>query len=192
MKYYPRTPPHTSPHTPNSRTTEDAPFEYAVFTSPSSVISGPTSEKPTIPRNLTQALVDTDPQLKRFQQDLLVLTSFNENETLHWRPSWFKQTPYSQHFWTLYNPPNVVTEQLPHTAKGRAVYTRRIRRSDDVPPALIKTWDDWYHVCELRGVPGDFLSGEQIELMRLGLPRDTEGFICGESVLLLDFMYRLV
>jgi hypothetical protein len=188
MENYPSTPPNTHPHTPNSKPTEEAPFKGVSPTSQNSATSNPTPEKLIIPQNLTQALVNADPQLKRFQQDLLVLTSFNENETLHWRPSWFTQTPYNECFWTLYNPPNVVTEQLPHTAKGRVVYTRRMRRPDDAAPVFIKTWEAWYRVCELRGVPSNFLSEEQVELMRLGLPRDGKGLICGESIVLLDMI----
>ncbi|KAH7402691.1 hypothetical protein BKA66DRAFT_390198, partial [Pyrenochaeta sp. MPI-SDFR-AT-0127] len=114
----------------------------------------------------------------RLQQDLLVLTSFNENETLHWRPSWFKQGPFSEKFWTLQNPPNVVTERMPQLNKGRNYYTRRMRRNDDLPPTYIKSWDHWRWYCGVYGIPDDFLCEEQIRLMSLGLPRDQSGSLC--------------
>ena len=132
----------------------------------------------TIPKGLTQKIVDATPRLKRLQQDLLILTSFNENETLHWRPSWFKQEPFSESFWTLHNPPNVVTERVPSGTRGRDCFTRRMRCGSSQPP-FIKTWDHWRHYCNLYGVPYDFLCEEQVELMRLGLPRDEAGSVCG-------------
>lgn len=143
-------------------------------------MSNSTPKKPTIPLNITQAIVDADPNLKRFQQDLLILTSFNENETLHCRPSWFIQSLHSASFWTLYNPPNVVTEQLPHNKMGRIVYTGRMRHPEDPFPSYIKTWDQCHGLCALRGIPQDFLCEEQIRLVRLRLPRNEKGVICGE------------
>jgi hypothetical protein len=143
-------------------------------------MSNSTPKKPTIPLNITQAIVDADPNLKRFQHDLLILTSFNENEILHCRPSWFIQSLHSASFWTLYNPPNLVTEQLPHTKMGRIVYTRRMRHPEDPFPSYIKTWDQWHSLCAMRGIPQDFLCEEQVHLMTLGLPRNEKGVICGE------------
>ncbi|KAH7405811.1 hypothetical protein DE146DRAFT_608776 [Phaeosphaeria sp. MPI-PUGE-AT-0046c] len=128
-----------------------------------------------IPRNLTQSLVNANPRLRRLQRDLLVLTSFNETSTLHWRPSWFAQDPHAANFWTLYNPPNVVTELLPHKKLGKLVYTRRMRRKGDPEPMYIKSWEEWERVCELRGVPKGWLSEEMVGLMRMGLPRDRKG-----------------
>ncbi|PSN63217.1 hypothetical protein BS50DRAFT_500528 [Corynespora cassiicola Philippines] len=124
---------------------------------------------------LTQEMVNADPTLKRFQQDLLVLTSFSDNTTLHWRPAWFTQGPYASQFWTLHNPPNVITERLPYTNLSRATMTRRMRTEADGSPLFIKTWEQWGHYCELYGVPADFLCEEQVQLMRLGLCRDAGG-----------------
>jgi hypothetical protein len=184
MDDYRDTPPYSGPQTPdigpNDAGVESDTYQYTTATS---IASDAIPSKPQIPANLTQDMVDADPELKRFQQDLLILTSFNDNETLHWRPSWFKQEPYSKHFWTLYNPPNVVTEHLPdNKPRKRLVYTRRMRRAEDDPPSYIKTWDQWYHVCDLRGVPHDFLCKEQVELMRLGLSRDGSGKLCGTTL----------
>jgi hypothetical protein len=158
----------------------DAATDYAT---PMSLRSSPAETIPKsriIPKNLTQAMVDANAQLKRFQQDLLILTSFCENDTLHWRPSWFPQDPFSATFWTLYNPPNVVTELLPHHELGRLVYTRRMRRPEDSAPLYIQTWEHWYHVCNLRGIPHDFLCEEQVKLLRLGLPRNAHGMLTGQ------------
>jgi len=132
-----------------------------------------------IPANLTQADVEADSALRRFQIDLLVLTAFAENLTLHWRPSWFPQDAHAHVFWTLYNPPNVVTELLPREAHGMRVYTRRMRRKSDAAPLYIRDWAHWRRVCEQRGVPEDFLCEKQVELVRLGLPMDEDGMICG-------------
>jgi hypothetical protein len=184
MDDYRDTPPYSDPLTPDigpmDAGVESDTYQYAT---PNSITSDVIRTKPQIPANLTQNMVDADPELKRFQQDLLILTSFNDNETLHWRPHWFKQEPYSKQFWTLYNPPNVMTERLPsNNPTKRLVYTRRMRRAEDDPPFYIKTWDQWYRVCDLRGVPRDFLCKEQVELMRLGLPRNGEGNLCGMTL----------
>ncbi|RMZ72257.1 hypothetical protein GMOD_00007269 [Pyrenophora seminiperda CCB06] len=129
-----------------------------------------------IPPNLTQARVDRDPQLKRLQQDLLILTSFNDNSTLHWRPSWFKQDPFNKKFWTLHNPPNVVTLKIPSTRPPtKEYYTRRMRRSGDQEPIYIKDWGQWRRYCDIYGVPYDFLCEEQIAFMHLGTPRNAKG-----------------
>jgi hypothetical protein len=135
----------------NSESVEVASFNCvtSVPTSLSSIMSDSTPKKPTNPLNITQATVDADPSLKRFQQDLLILTIFNENETLHWRPLWFTQSLYSASFWTLYNPPNVVTEQFLHTKMDRLVYTRRTRHPEDPFPSYIKTWDQWHSLCAM-------------------------------------------
>jgi hypothetical protein len=199
MADYRNTPPYSNPQTPDfgpsdpdatpdldygasHRTTTPTSPPNQVFSS-SSVTPPAPSIPPSymlIPPNLTQAAVDAKPALKRFQLDLLVLTAFAENSTLHWRPSWFPQDAHALAFWTLYNPPNVVTELLPCANFGMKVYTRRMRRKDDAAPPYIKDWEHWKRVCELRGVPEDFLCEKQVELMRLGLPRDEEGMLCGK------------
>ncbi|KAF2440453.1 hypothetical protein P171DRAFT_100979 [Karstenula rhodostoma CBS 690.94] len=85
-----------------------------------------------IPADLTQAAVEASPQLKRLQQDLLILTSFADNSSLSWRPSWFSAPVFSSVYWTLHNPPDVVTEELPRAGiSGRQVMTRRMREEGD-------------------------------------------------------------
>ncbi|KAF3004266.1 hypothetical protein E8E13_008200 [Curvularia kusanoi] len=115
------------------------------------------------------------PSASRLQQDLLLLTSFNDNSTLHWRPSWFPQTGAT---WTLHNPPNVVTERLPTTQRGLQLYTRRMRRPEDPEPLYIKTRAHWERYCALYSVPEEFLCEEQVRAMRVGLERDEEGGVC--------------
>jgi hypothetical protein len=127
-----------------------------------------------------QAATIANPTLRRFQQDLLILTSFPDNSTLDWRPPWFAQIPFAASTWTLHNPPDVVTERLPYMDHGKHTYTRRMRRADDPPPAFIKTRQHWLRVCKLYGVPKDFLCEKQVRLMRLGLVRDGGGVLCGE------------
>ncbi|KAF2132411.1 hypothetical protein P153DRAFT_429552 [Dothidotthia symphoricarpi CBS 119687] len=176
--------PYTGPNTPDSTTpVKDAPInEPGTPVSMKSLALDRTTFASTstlhIPKDLTQTIVDADPKLRRLQQDLLVLTGFNDNETLHWRPSWFHQTPFSQQSWTLHNPPNVVTERLPSFQNGPQVFTRRMRRTTDPPPAYVRDWEHWYRVCDLYGIPHDFLCEEQVELMRFGLPRTKEGGLC--------------
>lgn len=161
--------------------------EGAMFLSAQSAFSTPNSMSGetytatlTVPVNLKQGLVTSSPELKRLQQDLLILTSFNDNSTLHWRPLWFDQADqFTECFWTLHNPPNVVTELLPFRALGRPVTTRRMRRRDDPPALYIKSWEHWYRYCELYGIPVDFLCEEQVALMRLGLPEFSNGKLCG-------------
>ncbi|KAH8710091.1 hypothetical protein GQ44DRAFT_714614 [Phaeosphaeriaceae sp. PMI808] len=167
MDRHGNTPPYMDPQTSNPDP-ENGPSSGSVKKATS----------PTIPSNVTQALVDANVKLKRFQQDLLVLTSFNENETLHWRPSWFTQEPHSKGFWTLYNPPNVVTERLPHPPCGRLVYTRRMRRPGDPSAMYPQTWDQWNRLCDMSGVPRDLLCEDQVKLIRLGLHRDDRGIPC--------------
>ncbi|KAF1841672.1 uncharacterized protein K460DRAFT_409130 [Cucurbitaria berberidis CBS 394.84] len=169
------------PTTPNFDATADN-IATPVSINSGSFISAPYTHTFHIPTNLTQVAVDADQQLKRFQQDLLVLTCMNENESLHWRPSWFKKKPISEKFWTLHNPPNVVTERIPHKSGGRQYFTRRMREADDSPPFYIQSWDHWERHCARYGIPQDFLSEQQIELMRLGLPRDEGGKICAPPV----------
>jgi hypothetical protein len=176
MNYSPNTSSGVSPQTPYLQSVNDTTSNY---TFPSSLSSTSSTSPSTPPAKLTQAHVNANRQLKRFQQDLLILTSFNENETLHWRPPWFTQESHAASFWTLYNPPNVVTELLPHAKLGKLVYTRRMRIPKDPPPAYIKTWQHWNHVCDSLGVPRDFLSEAQVELMRLGLPRNAQGELVG-------------
>ncbi|KAF2476182.1 uncharacterized protein BDR25DRAFT_309618 [Lindgomyces ingoldianus] len=128
-----------------------------------------------IPPNLTPAFVNSNAQLKRLQNDLLILTSFPDNSTLRWRPSWFLQDDFAQKYWTIHNPPNVVTEYLPHDKLRQAVMTRRMRRDDDPPPRFIKNLEHWKRYCEMYGIPEDFLCEAQIQLMRLGLPTNKNG-----------------
>ncbi|ORY11555.1 hypothetical protein BCR34DRAFT_624800 [Clohesyomyces aquaticus] len=128
-----------------------------------------------IPPDLTQGLVSSSPQLSRFQKDLLILTSFPENSSLHRRPSWLQQAPRAKKYWTLQTPPNVVSEYLPHDHLRDAIMTRRMRQVGDPPPRFIKSWEHWKTYCGIYGIPEDFLCEEQVALMRLGLPRDREG-----------------
>ncbi|KAF2747599.1 hypothetical protein M011DRAFT_380824, partial [Sporormia fimetaria CBS 119925] len=139
------------------------------------------SLRPQIPllHTLTQPPVISNPPLHRLQKDLLILTSFPENSTLHWRPSWFPTSPHAtaEKFWTLHNPPNVVTEHLPAPEGVTPRYTRRLRIASDPPPAYIKTWEAWKRVCNAQGVPSDWLSESKIGLLRLGLPRNEHGVV---------------
>jgi hypothetical protein len=136
----------------------------------------PPGPSPTfnIPTDLTQPLVEANSELKRLQQDLLILTSFNDNSSLYWRPSWFNAPSLSADLWTLHNPPHVVSEQLPRRPQGRQIMTRRLRRFRDAEPAYIKTQKDWNRHCNLYGVPHDFLCEDQVRLLRLGLPRTVD------------------
>jgi hypothetical protein len=182
------TPPYTAGNTPEptltgymtpvpDMTTLSVNTPTSIGTSSSNV--APPTSTPIIPKDLTQPIVDADPLLKRFQQDLLILTSFNENETLHWRPSWFQQGPHAQRFWTLHNPPNVVTSYLPHIPKGQRYFTRRARTANDAPPYFIKTWAHWLRYCTLYGIPHDLLCEDHLRLLWLGLLRDERGELCG-------------
>lgn len=182
------TPPYSGPTTPDIISPDSSPCgecgEVVSIATPTSITSTPRLTSllvPTvhIPKDLTQAQVSANPQLKRCQQDLLILTSFNENESLHWRPSWFAQELNSKHFWTLHNPPNVVTERMPYSGKGRAYFTRRLRTAGDAGPYFIKSWAHWAEYCTMYGVPSDFLCEVQIELLRLGLLRDATKAPCG-------------
>lgn len=141
-----------------------------------------------IPKNLTQAMVETNPRPHRLQRDLLILTSFNENETIHWRPAWFPQEERAGRFWTLFDLPNVVTELLPYKKTGklpvRLVYTRRMRRPGDREPTYVKSWEEWDRICDSRGVPRGWLSGKMIGLMRLRLSKDSRGNLIGKLSLL--------
>ena len=143
---------------------------------------GPTTwiEKPRAPTVLTQTEVNANPKLKRLQQDLLILTGFNDNYTLYWRPAWFSQTTSANRMWTLHNPPNVVTEALPNDCKGVQMYSRRMRRVNDPPPQYIASWDHWKRYCDLYGVPFDFLCEEQVRLMRVGLLRSSDESLCSQ------------
>lgn len=182
-------PPATAPHIEQLALQNETTTSYAT---PMSLNSSPTSkttpsyETPIpIPPDLTQSLVLSSPRLHRLQQDLLVLTSFNENSTLHWRPSWFAQDPHAASFWTLYNPPNVVTELLPHKKLGRLVYTRRMRREGDEEPMYVKSWEQWERMCDLRGVPRGWL-GEEVSFFSLGsivwVLMDNGGQLWGDCV----------
>ncbi|CAN9296261.1 unnamed protein product [Alternaria alternata] len=179
------TPPHSGPDTPETQALRYSPTTatdgLATPTSLPSVSLTPTPKTSgcQASKNPTQDEVEADLLLKRHQQDLLVLTSLNDNSTLHWRPSWFKQVPFNDSFWTLHNPPDVVTEKLPSSVpQSKDYYTRRMRQQGDRPPIYIETWDHWDRYCELYGVPLDFLSEDQVGLMRLGLPRTEKGALC--------------
>jgi hypothetical protein len=183
------TPPFSGPTTPEPQVLEVPPTEAAIdFATP--VIITPLSPKlspppPTvvIPENITQDDVEADLKLKRLQQDLLLLTSLNDNSSLYWRPSWFQQDDFNEKIWTLHNPPNIVTERLPSAGpRSKDYYTRRIRRDDDAPSIYIKNWDHWDEYCRLHGVPLDYLAVDQIDLMHMGLPRDDKGALCGKLI----------
>jgi hypothetical protein len=182
-----QTPPYSAPSTPIMR--KGALPLVSTPKSTSSVTFTPTLN---IPENLTQELIEKVPELKRWQEDLLILTGFNDNSTLHWRPSWFAQSGYPTRFWTLHNPPGVVTELLPMKELGRPVTTRRMRRYGDVPAPYIKSWDHWYRYCEMYGVPVDFLCEEQIRLMRLGLSKAGSVELHGTSLSLFILSYSLI
>jgi hypothetical protein len=78
------------------------------------------------------------------------------------------------------NTPNVVTEILPHAEFGMVVYTRRMRGPGDPEPVYIKSWEDWNRVCVGYAVcRQESLSEGQMALMRLGLPGDGKGEVCG-------------
>ncbi|KAI8937691.1 hypothetical protein NX059_005392 [Plenodomus lindquistii] len=180
------TPPYSGPSTPAAACTFNDPcsspnsssFKESVPTLNGTATQTNHNPVAAQPSPLTQAKVITDPSLHRLQKDLLVLSSLNENETIHWRPSWFEQAAFGEHFWTLFNPPNVVTELLPQSNRGRKYFTRRIRREGDPPPYFIKSWDSWARYCGMYGVPLNFLCEEHVELLRLGLPRDETGAVC--------------
>ena len=185
------TPPHSGPNTPETQVLRYSPATttdgLATPTSLPSVSLAPTpkTSRCQASKNPTQDEVEADLLLKRHQQDLLVLTSLNDNSTLHWRPSWFKQAPFNNSLWTLHTPPNVVTEKLPNSVpQSKDYYTRRMRQQGDRPPIYIKTWDHWDRYCELYGVPPDFLSEHQVGLMRLGLPRTEKGALCGRMIVI--------
>ncbi|KAF2032222.1 hypothetical protein EK21DRAFT_61407 [Setomelanomma holmii] len=182
MDKHHNTPPYSGPNTPNVDPTEIPTLDPATPTRLTPMSTGHATQKLNIPENLTQADVDADPHHKRLQRDLLILTSFNEGSTLHWRPLWFtSEDKFPDQSWTLFNPPDVVTEFLPSNTKEkypRQVHTRRMRRPEDPEPSYIKTWEHWERVCELRGVPRDVLCEEHVRLMRLGVPRDGKGGIC--------------
>lgn len=194
------TPPCSAPTTPEPKTPDMGATSTLAPHSPVSTSQSISSEgftPPTskarhstfqIPSNITQDIVEADPKLKRLQQDLLVLTSFNDNSTLHWRPSWFPQGPFSGRFWTLHNRPDVVTECLPNHSHGRQVFTRRMRRAGERLSSYIRDDNRWKSYCKQFGVPEDFLCAEQIELMRLGLPKSIDGTLCG---MILDLFYVL-
>lgn len=173
------TPPYTSPTTPERPTLSGVPG-IPLASTPENSVTSRIQATFDIPINLTQSMVEANLELKRFQQDLLVLTSFNDNSTLHWRPSWFTKPAFYSELWTLHNPPHAVTELLPQRPRGRQVTTRRMRRPDDTDPPYIKDLADWTRYCDLYGVPHDFLCEDQVRLLRLGLLRDSDGQICGK------------
>lgn len=176
------TPPYDGPTTP-SRTPPNSANDDVQFPTPTSLKWE--SPKPnTTVRGVnfsalrTQKEVDSSPTVKHLQQDLLLLTSFNDNSTVHWRPAWFEEERTPGTMWTLHNPSNVVTEPLPNDCKGPQLYTRRMRRTDDPPPQYVKSWDHWVRYCDIYGVPHDFLCEEQVRLMRMGLPTAADGSVC--------------
>lgn len=169
------TPPHGGPTTPTITYPDSAIDKLQAVTATTPKRESPDSN--TLVALCTQKDVDAKPAIKRIQQDLLILTSFNDNSSLCWRPSWFKEKFTPKPTWTLHNPPSVVTEALPNHGEGLLLYTRRMRRSDDPPPQYIKDWEHWIRYCNMHGIPDDFLCEEQIRLMRLGLPRAADGSI---------------
>jgi hypothetical protein len=56
-----------------------------------------------------------------------------------------------------------------------------MREPGDPEPMYVKTWEQWERVCEMRGVPRDYLNEGMVRLMRLGLRRNGRGDIIGES-----------
>jgi hypothetical protein len=144
------------------------------------------------PPRLTHEEIDTNPKLKRLQQDLLILTGFDENSTLHWKPAWFTDISSNKKMWTLHNPPNVVTERLPYTCGGVQMFTRRMRTTCDPPAQYIVSWDHWMRYCNLYGIPYNFLCGEQVQLMRMGLSRSPNGSLCSEFLGLKTYLLLLV
>jgi hypothetical protein len=187
------TPPYSGSNTPDIKSTASTSPDPATPNSLDTSAPGDAPQTLNIPNNLTQDIVDADPDLKRVQQDLLLLTGFNDNETLHWRPSWFPQANHAGQYWTLHNPPNVVTELLPHDSSSEypgRVYTRRMRQLEDPPARYIKDWSHWHRVCDLMGVPHDFLCEEHVQLLRLGLLRDEQGaLICELNILCTSTVY---
>lgn len=77
----------------------------------------------------TQKDADSNWSAKRLQQDVLILTSFNDKPSLYLRPAWFKEEYTSGRMWTLHNPPNVVTQLLPNAFGVMQMYTRCMRRT---------------------------------------------------------------
>jgi hypothetical protein len=178
------TPPCSLETTPEPCKAQYAPGQTPVSSPP---YSSPASHQRStiyIPPNLTQAMVEADPHLKLVQRDLLVLTSMVDNSALSYRPTWFFTPQLCHEFWTLHNPPDVVSELLPkRTQLDRQVMTRRMRRFDDAAPMYLKTAADWARYCVLYGVPWDFLCEDQVRLLRLGLLRDRRGQLCGKLYL---------
>ena len=183
----PATPPPSDPGSDDSHTpdivTSSRQFPPSPLSSSSSTpCASPYPHPPTfhIPRTLTQETVNATPHLKRLQQDLLLLTSFPDNTTLSWRPSWFAAPSFQYTYWTLHNPPHVITEALPRRdGTGYSnVMTRRLRQRHDEGARWMRTKEDWERYCDLYGVPYDFLNEDQLRLMRMGLPI-REGTHCG-------------
>lgn len=143
-------------------------------------VSTPARQLPTvnIPQSITQNEIEAIPSLRRFQLDLLILTSMNENETLHWRPTWFHQEQFATRTWVIHNPPNVVTGRLPHQDRGCTWYIRRARDARDREPYFIKTWEHWNRYCDLYGTPHDFLCADHLTLLYLGHRKDQHGNLC--------------
>jgi hypothetical protein len=94
-----RTPSHGEFATPSFQTPHAA-YLGVQFTTPISLrresprLTTPVQEART-PTVHTQTDVNAKPKVKRLQQDLLVLTSFKDNSTLHWRPIWFSQEAFA-------------------------------------------------------------------------------------------------
>jgi hypothetical protein len=175
-----RTPPHYGPTTPPRTSGKSTIDDFQLATPTSMKWESPKPNSPNSDAHFaalhTQKDIDANPALKRLQQDLLILTSFNDNTSLHWRPAWFNNERTPGTIWTLHNPPNVVTELLSNDCKGIQLYTRRMRRRSDPPPQYIKDRYHWVRYCDMYGIPHDFLSQEQVRLMRMGLPRDADGY----------------
>ncbi|KAJ4989788.1 hypothetical protein SVAN01_04625 [Stagonosporopsis vannaccii] len=144
-----------------------APPNDAHLTTPTSLSKKPTpttSTLPSTPLGRERRPTAAAPTPEQLKHDLLLLTAFPDNTTLHFRPAWFpplppphppqSATPTSiPPLWTLHNPPNVVTERLPACSGGIQLFTRRMRRPSDPAAVYIRDWQAWARYCEGSGVP---------------------------------------
>lgn len=189
-----RTPPTTLQH---KMSVYLSPPRSGVATHPSTPHSANPAAQPatpvsemTLPTSIFPPPSFPQPEPAHLQRDLLVLTSFNDNTTLRWRPSWFPALISPLELWSLHNPPDVVTEPLPKVRGGIQHFTRRMRRPSDPAPRYIKTWLHWHQYCKLYSIPVDFLSEEHVKVLQMGLVRDAEGVVCGEFCLCLHLHTR--
>jgi hypothetical protein len=54
-----------------------------------------------------------------------------------------------------------------------------MREPGDPEPVYVKSWEEWERVCDLRGVPRDYLCEGQVRLIRVGLKKNDMGNIAG-------------